>query len=219
MLSAFPHLTTKEFEQACTDLRQRYHRYGNGQEDWQSVELVQSLDTTYLRITEVLLTHSRIPANSLSDEPEQGDVEEDDEEALHVPRESPAMIHYDVILSPVYRLPVLYFHISDSQHRYPPTMDVLYKYLIPPEFKAQAENAGIIGGITINDHPVTNRPVFFIHPCQTAQVMEASVGNRDISPEDYLMIWIGALGKCVGLNVPLSLVKQNRASDQIAGNT
>ena len=26
-----------------------------------------------------------------------------------------------------------------------------------------------------------------------------------MSAEDYLMLWIGALGQCVGLNVPLAI--------------
>jgi ubiquitin-like-conjugating enzyme ATG10 len=37
--------------------------------------------------------------------------------------------------------------------------------------------------------------------------MEASVGKQDVTPEDYLIIWIGALGKCVGLNIPLALMQ------------
>jgi ubiquitin-like-conjugating enzyme ATG10 len=215
MLSSFPYLTSKEFERACSDLRQRYHKHGRGQRDWHSVELVHSLDTTYLSITEVLPTDLTRSVGSSEDAPEQDELEEDDEEALDTLRATSAVLHYDVILSPVYSVPVLYFGISDSQHRYPPTLDVLYKYLIPPEFKAQAENAGLVGGVTINDHPITNRPVFFIHPCRTAEVMEASVGKRSIAPEEYLITWIGALGKCVGLDVPLALMQQDNSTTQV----
>jgi ubiquitin-like-conjugating enzyme ATG10 len=50
-----------------------------------------------------------------------------------------------------------------------------------------------------------NRPVFFIHPCRTAEVMEAIVGRRTVAAYDYLLLWIGAIGKSVGLNVPLTL--------------
>jgi ubiquitin-like-conjugating enzyme ATG10 len=37
--------------------------------------------------------------------------------------------------------------------------------------------------------------------------MEVSVGTRSVTAEEYLLIWIGALGKCVGLNMPLSLMQ------------
>jgi ubiquitin-like-conjugating enzyme ATG10 len=220
MLSAFPHLTAKEFEQACIDLRQRYHR-GSSQDDWQSVEIVHSFDATYLRIIKELnresgplLDSNQQPQQEAIYSPqhdveEQDEFQEDDDEALRVVSEPQPFIHYDILLSPVYRIPVLYFSISDPQHRYLPTMATLYKHVIPSQFKAQAESAGVIGGVTINDHPVTNRPVFFIHPCRTAEVMQASVGNRDIAAEEYLLMWIGALGQCVGLNIPLALVQHD----------
>jgi ubiquitin-like-conjugating enzyme ATG10 len=55
------------------------------------------------------------------------------------------------------------------------------------------------------DHPWTNTPCFFIHPCQTTAVIEASAGDRSLSPVEYLVMWIGALGACVGFNVPLEM--------------
>jgi ubiquitin-like-conjugating enzyme ATG10 len=150
MLSVFPHLATEEFEQACINLTQRYHRHGANQDDWRSVEVAQSFDTTYLRITKELQTGSDAVA-SPKNELEQDDVDDDgDEEALLVIADTPAVIHYDVVLSPVYRVPVLYFSISDPLHRYPPTMATLYEHLIPSYFKAQTETGGVIGGVTIN---------------------------------------------------------------------
>jgi ubiquitin-like-conjugating enzyme ATG10 len=211
MLSTFPHLTTEEFAQACSDLRRRYHERGSSRGDWQSVEIIPSTDTPYLRIAKELRKDAKHDAG-LHVDSEDDEVEENDDEVLNTSRNIPALIHYDIILSPVYQAPVLYFGISDPLHRYPPTMTTLYEHLIPSHFKAQAENAGVIGGVTINDHPSTNRPVFFIHPCQTAEVMEASVGNKAITAEEYLLIWVGALGGCVGLNVPLALMRQETSS-------
>lgn len=215
MLSVFPYLTTEEFAQACSELRQRYHERGSTQGDWQSVEIIPSAHTPYLRIAKELREDAEHDAGRhvemkevMDADIEQGEVEEDDNEALATPRKSPVLIHYDILLSPVYQVPALYFSISDLQHRYPPTMATLYEHLIPSQFKARAEKAGVMGGVTVNDHPANNRPVFFIHPCQTAEVVEASVGNRAVTAEEYLLIWIGALGGCVGLNVPLSLMRQ-----------
>ncbi|KAF1914995.1 hypothetical protein BDU57DRAFT_520272 [Ampelomyces quisqualis] len=146
MLSAFPSLITQEFEQACSDLRQRYRRHGNEQSDWQSVEILPHFDSTYLRITKNLRSYS----GAAQHEPEQNDVEEDDDEVLQVVPDTRAVIYYDVLLSPVYRVPVLYFGVSDPQHRYPPTMTTLYEHLIAPAFKAQTENGGVIGGVTVD---------------------------------------------------------------------
>jgi ubiquitin-like-conjugating enzyme ATG10 len=150
MLSTFPHLITEEFEQACTDLRRRYSRHSDKQGDWLSVETVQCADTTGLRITKELITNrGAVEAHADEPEPEQDGIEDNDEEALQVVREPQAVIHYDILLSPVYRVPVLYFSISDPHHRYPPTMATLYEHLIPTQFKAQTESGGVIGGISV----------------------------------------------------------------------
>jgi ubiquitin-like-conjugating enzyme ATG10 len=146
MLSVFPNLTTKEFEQACSDLRQRYHRHGNDQRDWQSVEIIQHFDETSLKITKDF----RSDYGAAQLESEQHDLEEDDDEVLQVIPDIHPVVHYDVLLSPVYRVPVLYFSISDPQHRFPPTMSTLYEHLIAPSFKVQTESGGVIGGVTIN---------------------------------------------------------------------
>jgi ubiquitin-like-conjugating enzyme ATG10 len=148
-LSAFPHLATKQFEQACTDLDRRYHRCGTNQDDWRSVEVLRSFDTTYLRITKELQANLG-PVDSPQNDAEQDDVEENDDEALQMVANRRAVVHYDVVLSPIYRVPVLYFSISDPRHRYPPTMHTLYEHLIPSQFKAQTEAGGVIGGVTIN---------------------------------------------------------------------
>jgi ubiquitin-like-conjugating enzyme ATG10 len=62
---------------------------------------------------------------------------------------------------------------------------------------------------------MSNRPVFFIHPCQTTEVMEASVGKRDVTAAEYLLIWIGAMGKCVGLDIPLALMRQDHSASPL----
>lgn len=40
--------------------------------------------------------------------------------------------------------------------------------------------------------------------------MEASLSGRATSPSEYLLMWIGAMGKAVGLDVQLDLVLQAR---------
>ena len=63
----------------------------------------------------------------------------------------------------------------------------------------------------MKDNPVTNRPAFSIHPCRTAAVLEASLIAPDVTALEYLILWVGAMGKCVGLDMPVILV-QNKAS-------
>lgn len=44
-----------------------------------------------------------------------------------------------------------------------------------------------------------------MHPCRTSEVMEAVKGGNTVGIEEYLMLWIGAFGKCVGLDAPMEL--------------
>ena len=55
------------------------------------------------------------------------------------------------------------------------------------------------------NHPITDFPSFFIHPCNTAEAMRELLGGRDVKALEYLLIWLGLVGSCVGLFVPKEL--------------
>lgn len=143
----FPHLTDAEFDEACSTLLKRFELQSHHQHQWSAVESLHQSETMYLRITKFLAS-SKAPSGAADDGGEMEWREEDDEVA-ETPTTFRAAVHYDVVLSPSYRVPVLYFYISDTLHRYPPTMETLYSTVIPSTFRAQAEHVGVIGGITI----------------------------------------------------------------------
>ncbi|KAJ4301146.1 hypothetical protein N0V90_003236 [Kalmusia sp. IMI 367209] len=217
-VASFPHLSAAEFQTACSHLVQTYDslqdRSRKGK--WSTVETKESYGEKYLRISKDVSslmsdvaeeqgTHSdeaeiekKLPRPTSAKEDqashdEEDEVEEDDDDEALVPSKvNIPLIHYDVLLSPTYAVPTLYFHISDPQHRFPPTINTLYTHIISPAYTDQAIHSGVLGGITITDHPIENRPVFFIHPCRTAEVMEASMSPRKVDPFEYLVMWIGA---------------------------
>ncbi|KAF1971399.1 hypothetical protein BU23DRAFT_470806 [Bimuria novae-zelandiae CBS 107.79] len=218
----FPHLSDAEFQSACTTLIRSYASLPNPSPgNWISVETKCLHPQTFLRITKehsLLLSPSPQRAEqdqsgnvpSLPDEGESLGVygHEEDPEALSPSSPATPLIHYDIILSPTYRVPTLYVHIADPLHRFPPTMSTLYTHVLDPAYINQTKGSGVLGGITTADHPVEARPVFFVHPCRTAEVMLACAGGKekDMEAWDYLVMWIGAMGKAVGLDVPKELV-------------
>lgn len=147
-LQSFPHLTNDEFYQACGDLVNSFRQHGHEQVDWVSVESAHDNDTNYVTITKELCRKHDAAESQI--EVELDEVEEEDDETLDSPSGPRTLVQYDILLSPIYRVPVLYFSITDPQHRFAPTMDTLYKHVIAPQFKAQVENTGIIGGITVH---------------------------------------------------------------------
>jgi len=111
---------------------------------------------------------------------------------------------YEIHLSPTYRTPVLFFTLYDL----PPLdskwdLDVVYRYLIPDEFKDQLRAYGPIGAISADCHPITGVPTFRVHPCGTPDAMRP----LECSLKDYLQIWLGLVGPCVGLHVPLAIAE------------
>jgi ubiquitin-like-conjugating enzyme ATG10 len=63
MLSAFPHLNDAEFDEACCDLLQRFHRIRDRQTEWLSVEKECRHETACLSITKHLPDHARVPVD------------------------------------------------------------------------------------------------------------------------------------------------------------
>jgi len=51
---------------------------------------------------------------------------------------------------------------------------------------------------TLQNHPLTDLPAFFIHPCGTKEAME----QFNCLLKDYLGVWLGLVGGYVGLWLP-----------------
>ncbi|KAL1382939.1 hypothetical protein HDK64DRAFT_319182 [Phyllosticta capitalensis] len=128
-----------------------------------------------------------------------------DEALPSQPSNPHATIEYSIHPSPSYRVPVLYISIQDFDGGGTTSIDRMGELLIPPGFKSQVDSVGIIGAVSMTNHPVTDMPVFFIHPCNTAAALEAAASTPDPSPWEYLQLWFGVVGACVGLDLPLVL--------------
>lgn len=97
----------------------------------------------------------------------------------------------------------------------------MYEYLVPKQLKSDVQSLAVMGGISMvvrksrlsnksaanqaQNHPITDVPAFFVHPCNTAEAMQDIVGGRSISVEAYLQIWLGLVGGYVGLALPKGL--------------
>lgn len=143
----FPHLTDPEFVEACSVLLQKFELHRHRQNEWLALDWVSRNEIAYLSITKMLPLHPSV--TDASSETDEVELNEDDDEVAQTSNSSRISVHYDVVLSPTYQVPVLYFALSDIQHRYPPTMETLYSHLIPPAMRAQTEHVGVIGGITV----------------------------------------------------------------------
>ncbi|KAL0939328.1 autophagy-related protein [Colletotrichum truncatum] len=220
----FPFLDSEEFAEVCHHFDSQYCRATLGplRQRWK-LRLCTALDTsfatgveytTYLQVTRPL--EATLDYGDLSscldkftfregediglDDEAMVDAEESDEAALSKPRVPDAgHVVYEVHLHPTYRMPCLWFTLHGLPSDEPAfNLDTVFRRLVPDQFKDALRKTGGIGGISGDHHPVTGLPSFFIHPCLLGDAMS----GFDCSKEQYMMLWLGLVGGCVGLWVP-----------------
>ena len=140
----------------------------------------------------------------------EGEIIEDDDEVLDRSSMSNshqhAMVTYDLMHSSSYEVPVLYVTVKHpSANRL--SAEAMCELLVPPSYRPQVVTVGVMGAMSMTDHPMSGLPVYFVHPCRTAEAMSTLADDILVGPEKYLLIWLGLMGGSVGLEVPLELAE------------
>lgn len=164
--------------------------------------------TSFLRIVKRLSLISSLSHDNVIEETGvAAEDEEIDTEALVRPViSSTARVQYDIVHSVSYQVPVLYITFKNLPADYRMSVDIVYNLLVPVQYKQQIRIVGIMGALSMTEHPVTGVPAYFVHPCRTAEAMGDIVRGQSIEPARYLMLWVGMIGSSVGLHVPTTLV-------------
>ncbi|KAK2006881.1 hypothetical protein LZ32DRAFT_71837 [Colletotrichum eremochloae] len=231
----FPFLTPEEFSEVCHHfdsqycratlgpLRQRFKlrvctaldtSFASGVEYTTYLQIIRPLEVTldYGDLSSVLDKFSFVEGSSerdalgLGDE-DMIDAEESDEAALSKPRALDfGYVVYEVHLHPTYRMPCLWFTLHGLPADEPAfNLDTVFRRLVPDQFKDALRRTSSIGGISGDHHPLTGLPSFFIHPCLLGDAMS----GFNCSREQYMMLWLGLVGGCVGLWVPKEMAMES----------
>ena len=67
--------------------------------------------------------------------------------SVELPDHSPH-VEYDILLSPTYRVPVLYFLLLGFQFG-PVGIETVYQYLVPDQYKSELKSIGVLGAISM----------------------------------------------------------------------
>ncbi|KAI9883697.1 MAG: hypothetical protein M1823_004529 [Watsoniomyces obsoletus] len=112
-------------------------------------------------------------------------------------------IEYQILLSPSYRLPVLYLRIRSPTLEVELSLDATYRYLVPEQYRGSLRNAdvGVLGALSMTHHPLDHRPCWFIHPCRTADALRELGQGVTVDINSYLLLWLGLVGPSVGLSI------------------
>lgn len=158
------------------------------------------------------------------------EIEDEDPDALSRPaavalsavgRGLDCMVRYDVVYSTSYQVPVLYLTFADastSKNIPLPSADEVYDMLVPQGFKASMRDVGVMGALSMAEHPITGMPAYFVHPCRTQEALTPLLAGASQTAGtepavEYLLLWFGVIGASVGLSVPVhtaSLIAERR---------
>ncbi|KAH7163160.1 hypothetical protein B0J13DRAFT_31064 [Dactylonectria estremocensis] len=233
-IANYPSLNPEEFSEACHHLERQYCRaeLGPARIRWK-LRLCTALDTTfcfeggcttYVQIRRPLQTdldHGDLSLDldsfsfsddykdeaALSGDSDMMDAENSDEAALvkHPSRPDVGVVEYEIHLHPTYRVPCLWFTLHGlPSHELAFNIDTVFRRLVPDEYKAGLRSLGGVGGISADHHPITGVPSFFVHPC----LLGDAISKFECDRTNYLMIWLGLVGGCVGLWVPKEMAIQ-----------
>ncbi|KAL1304991.1 hypothetical protein AAFC00_003895 [Neodothiora populina] len=185
VLSHFPFITVEEFEEACRHI-----------DRWSEFELSLAGPVS-------LKLSKSTSLNAIHKPDEDGDeneVNEDDEELLQSDSNVPPAVRldYEIMLSTSYRVPVVYMQCRDSYL----SIDQVYDALVPASGSSAMRAVGVLGALSMTDHPLTGLPAYFVHPCRTAEAIRSSSASSQMDPLAYMMLWFGVIGSSVGLSVP-----------------
>jgi ubiquitin-like-conjugating enzyme ATG10 len=181
----------------------------------------------YMRITKQISTRTEhIVDNSNagaheSEEEIEDEIEDEDPEALFVPTTAAKrqgldrMVRYDVVYSPSYQVPVIYLTFAEAttgKSTPLPSADEIYDMLVPQDFKTPMRDVGVMGALSMAEHPITGMPAYFVHPCRTQEALAPLLENtsHETGSEpavQYLLLWFGVIGASVGLSVPVNLAR------------
>jgi len=118
------------------------------------------------------------------------------------PTGSDVLVHYDIVHSTSYQVPVLY--LTFPGRGLPPPDDV-YELLVPPSQKQQMQAIGVMGALSMTEHPITTLPAYYVHPCRTQDAMLAVSGGGGMTPDRYLLLCLGIIGSSVSLSLPVDV--------------
>ncbi|KAK9471881.1 uncharacterized protein V1510DRAFT_403701 [Dipodascopsis tothii] len=131
-------------------------------------------------------------------------VVDDDEHALPPSCGAQTEIVYDIVRSPVYQTPALYFTVTveHSDGRSEPITAVERAVaLVGGRHAAAVAAVGVRGAVSQGEHPATGLPAFFVHPCMTAEALAELATAGPIRLDTYLAAWLGIYGSAVGLEL------------------
>eukprot|EP00794_Sanderia_malayensis_P007899 gene7897-8753_t len=137
------------------------------------------------------------------------DFEDVSEKTVTTKEDTSIHFEHHILYNESYNVPVLYFFASTSNGK-SLTLEEVWN-CVPLSFKNALSDKWSF--ITQTEHPFLGCPCFFVHPCHTGKMME-NLLQRQINNDNYLTVWLSAVGPVAGLHLSLEYFKKSQNEKQ-----
>ncbi|GKY94016.1 E2-like conjugating enzyme atg10 [Mayamaea pseudoterrestris] len=113
--------------------------------------------------------------------------------------------HFSVIYSHTFHVPVLYFSVQYLDGS-PCSRDAVVAHLHQAHHQNSVEDPWDF--VSVDQHPVTGTPSFFLHPCATSDWMQLLIANGSVDPHPkllHLLSWLSMVLAAVGMAIPAKI--------------
>ncbi|XP_022707238.1 ubiquitin-like-conjugating enzyme ATG10 [Varroa jacobsoni] len=118
---------------------------------------------------------------------------------------------YNVAYSLSFEAPALYFDICYSNGETLSLEDV-WSACCSEGKVLDLELKDMWGTVTRQEHPITRRPYFVLHPCNTHEIMGPLLKAQGERRINYLITWLSSVGPAVGLRLSIGYNKGTKKS-------
>lgn len=128
-----------------------------------------------------------------------------EEELTHMPSSLSVSLEwrFTIVFSETWRVPVLHFTVQDSAGNPCPREQVLSML---PTAKQHNDTWNFV---SYDEHPITGTPSYFLHPCQTQDILTL-LQNDCVQSTSLLLSWLSLILPTIGYTLPSMVFKKLR---------
>ena len=170
--------------------------------------MLQTSEHGQLLVHPVVVRDSAFEANS--EENAANEALEDysilfEEESTQIPSKASLSLEwrFTIVFSDTWRVPVLHFTVQDSTGNPCPRHQVLS--MLPT---AEQHN-DTWDFVSYDEHPITGIPSYFLHPCQTQDILKL-LQHDSVQTSTLLLSWLSLILPTIGYTLPSKVFTQLR---------
>jgi ubiquitin-like-conjugating enzyme ATG10 len=211
-------ITQEDFHQQCKEFVNRPSAVKQGW-TWNEKGYC-SLEQVHCLAREFIFSNNNSEQCDIDDDETLEDIDEEDVSVIPSCTVSttssndtiPICFKYHILFSESFQVPVLYFNAYNAQDSSLLSREQVLNFVTNENQKKSglipSEDLNPYTMITQGEHLILGTIFYYIHPCETANLMDMVLSTSTTGTLNYIVSWLSFFGRLVSLNVPLELVNE-----------